>query len=59
MSKVRIKQTRSIIGREKSQKDTVRALGLRKINHEVEHELTPVIEGMIKKVQHLIEVEKI
>ncbi|MDD3771255.1 MAG: 50S ribosomal protein L30 [Weeksellaceae bacterium] len=58
MSKVRVKQVRSAINREKSQKATLVALGLRKMNQVVEHESTPQIEGMIKKVQHLIEVER-
>lgn len=58
MAKVRVKQVRSAINREKSQKATLVALGLRKLNHVVEHEATPQIEGMIKKVQHLVEVEK-
>lgn len=58
MSKVKVKQVRSAINREKSQKATLIALGLRKMNQVVEHETTPQIEGMIKKVQHLVEVEK-
>lgn len=58
MSKVKVKQVRSAINREKSQKATLVALGLRRMNQVVEHESTPQIEGMIKKVQHLIEVER-
>ncbi|MBW7870739.1 MAG: 50S ribosomal protein L30 [Flavobacteriia bacterium] len=58
MSKVRIKQVRSAINREKSQKDTLIALGLRKMNQVVEHEATPAIEGMIRKVSHLVKVER-
>jgi large subunit ribosomal protein L30 len=54
MAKVKIKQIRSIIKATKRQKDTVKALGLKKINHEVEHEVTPQIMGMIRKVSHLI-----
>lgn len=34
------------------------ALGLRRINHTVEHDDTPVIRGMIAKVQHLVTVEE-
>lgn len=56
MAKVNIKQVRSIIGRSKKQKLTIEALGLGKINREVNHELTPQIQGMINKVQHLVEV---
>ncbi|MFA7687302.1 MAG: 50S ribosomal protein L30 [Moheibacter sp.] len=58
MSKVKVKQVRSAINREKSQKATLVALGLRKLNQVVEHDSTPAIEGMIRKVQHLIEVER-
>ena len=58
MSKVRVKQVRSAITRDKSQKATLVALGLRKLNQVVEHESTPQIEGMIKKVGHLVTVER-
>ena len=54
--KVRIKQVRSTIKRLESQKRTLKALGLRKIGMEVEHELTSSISGMIDKVRHLVEV---
>ena len=56
MAKIKIKQTRSAINRPARQKATIKALGLRKLNHTVEHEATPQILGMVKKVQHLIEV---
>lgn len=56
--KVKVKLVRSTIGRPKDQRATVRALGLRKLNHEVEHELNPAIEGMLKKVAHLLNVEE-
>jgi len=59
MEKLRIKQVRSIIGRPERQKRTMRALGLRKINHTREVEATPQILGMIEKVKHLISVEEI
>ena len=54
--KVKIKQVRSTIKRLESQKRTLKALGLRKIGMEVEHELTSSIAGMIDKVKHLVEV---
>lgn len=57
MGKVKVTQVKSVIDRSKKQKDTVRALGLRKINHTVEHETTPQIMGMINKVGHLLKVE--
>ena len=59
MGKVKITQVRSIIDQSKRQKATIKALGLRRINHSVEKELTPQIEGMIKKVEHLVEVENL
>lgn len=59
MSKVRITQVKSIIDRSKKQKDTIKALGLKRIRHSVEHEVTPQIKGMINKVNHLIQVEEL
>tara|TARA_B110000444_G_scaffold255459_1_gene289892 strand:- start:1473 stop:1649 length:177 start_codon:yes stop_codon:yes gene_type:complete len=56
MSKVKIKQVRSRIGRPKDQKLTLDALGLRKMNRIVEHNATPQIMGMIKKIKHLIAI---
>lgn len=59
MGKVKITQVRSIIDRPKKQKDTMFALGLRKMNQSVEKEATPQILGMIKKVEHLLTVEEL
>ena len=59
MKKVKLTQVRSIIDRSQRQKDTMKALGLRKINHSVEKEVTPQVQGMISKVSHLITVEDI
>ena len=56
MSKIKIKQVRSRIGRPKDQKRTLDALGLRNMNQIVEHNVTPQIEGMIKKINHLITI---
>ena len=56
MDTVKIKQVKSKIRRPKNQKNTLEALGLRKIGHIVEHKKTPSIEGMIKKVKHLITI---
>ena len=56
MNKVKIKQTRSRIGRPKDQKRTLDALGLRKMHKIVEHNLTPQIDGMINKIKHLITI---
>ncbi len=59
MVKLKIKQVGSTIGRNKSQKQTVRALGLKRINDVVTKDDTPEIRGMINKVSHLLEVEKV
>ncbi len=56
MATIKIKQVRSAIKRPAVQKATIKALGFRKLNQVVEHEATPQILGMVKKVQHLIEV---
>jgi large subunit ribosomal protein L30 len=56
MDKIKIKQVRSRIGRPKDQRRTLDALGLRKMNAMVEHNASPQILGMIKKVSHLITV---
>ncbi len=58
MSKVIITQVRSTIGRPKRQKDTIQALGLKKLNRPIEKDATPQVMGMIKKVQHLLKVEE-
>lgn len=57
MGKVIIKQVKSSIDRSKRQKNTLIALGLRKMNQQVEVEATPQVLGMIKKVRHLITLE--
>ncbi len=57
--KVSIRQVRSTIKRPKDQILTMQALGLGKINRTVEKERTPQIEGMIRKVSHLLEVKEI
>jgi large subunit ribosomal protein L30 len=59
MSKIQVKLVRSAINRSKRQKLTLEALGLRKLNHVVEHDSTPAILGMVRKVNHLIQVEEI
>ncbi len=59
MAKIRVKQVRSKINRPSDQKRTLEALGLRKMNQVVEHEATPQIKGMVRKVAHLLEVEEL
>jgi large subunit ribosomal protein L30 len=57
MAKVRITQTRSAIGQTQKHRGTLRALGLGKIGKTVEHDDSPVLAGMLRKVRHLVEVE--
>ena len=59
MDKIRITKVKSIIGRPERQKRTMLALGLKKINQSVEHESTPQVLGMIKKIAHLLKIEEV
>ena len=56
MATIKIKQIKSRIGAPKDQKNTLQALGLRKISPVVEVEDTPSNRGMIRKVHHLVTV---
>jgi large subunit ribosomal protein L30 len=55
---LKVTWVKSAIGYSVRQKDTVRALGLRRLGQTVEHDDTPVIRGMINKVSHLVRVEE-
>lgn len=57
--KLRITLVKSPIGYEKSQKATVRALGLHRMNSSVVQTDTPPIRGMINKISHLVSVEEV
>jgi large subunit ribosomal protein L30 len=57
MAKIAITQIKSRINAPATQKRTLDALGLHKMNHTVVLENTPSIEGMVKKVHHLVKVE--
>jgi large subunit ribosomal protein L30 len=59
MAKIRITQVRSRNGKSERQKRTLDALGIRKLNHSVEHEATPQILGMVRKISHMVKVENI
>lgn len=56
---LRITLVKSPIGYSQKQKDTVRSLGLRKMNQTVEHVDTPALRGMIAAVSHLVRVEEV
>jgi large subunit ribosomal protein L30 len=58
MKKIKITQVKSAIDRPESQKLTLKALGLRKMNASREVEATPQILGMVRKVEHLLKVEE-
>ena len=58
MGKITITQVRSAINRPKRQKETIKALSIKKLHNPVEHEATPQILGMVRKVSHLIKVEE-
>lgn len=59
MSKLKVTQVRSGIGRPKDQKSTIRRLGLHRINDSVVKDDRPEIRGMIAKVRHLVHVEEV
>jgi len=59
MGKLRISYTKSAIGYSYTQKDTIRSLGLKKLNSTVIQDDTPSVRGMIFKVQHLVTVEEL
>ena len=57
MSTVKVTQVRSAVGQSKRHEGTLRALGLGKIGRSAEHSESPVLEGMLRHVRHLIKVE--
>jgi large subunit ribosomal protein L30 len=57
MAKVRITQVRSQIGQSERHRGTLRALGLGKIGRSVEQEQGPVLDGMLRRVRHLVKIE--
>ncbi len=59
MSKLKVTQRRSVIGRPQDQKDTVRRLGLHRMNDSVVKDDRPDVRGMIEKVKHLVDVEEV
>jgi large subunit ribosomal protein L30 len=59
MSKLRITYKKSMIGYSQDQRDTMRSLGLRKLNQSVLRPDNPSIRGMVFKVRHLVAVEEV
>lgn len=58
-NKLSITLKHSPIGRQKNQRDTAYALGLRKLQQTVVRDDTPVIRGMIERISHLVEVKEV
>ena len=57
--KVRITLKKSLIGQKPKARETVRSLGLKIINSYTEREINPMIQGMINKIEHLVDIEEI
>ena len=58
MAQITVTWRKSAIGYNKDQKDTIRRLGLRRLNQTVQHEDSPQLRGMVHKVRHLVRVEE-
>jgi large subunit ribosomal protein L30 len=57
VAKLRITQVRSQIGQSQRHRGTLRALGLGRIGRSAEHEESPTLAGMLRKVRHLVKIE--
>jgi len=55
-SKLQVTLIKSTIGKPKKHRDIVAGLGLKRLNHSVEHADTPEIRGMISKISHMLNV---
>lgn len=59
MGQIKVTWKKSGIGFPKDQKETLKALGLKRLHHQVVKEDNPSVRGMIYKVRHLVEVEEV
>ncbi len=59
VEQIKVTQIKGLIGQKEKLKRTVEALGLKRIDHSVVHEDNDVIRGMVFKVKHLVNVEKV
>jgi large subunit ribosomal protein L30 len=57
MKKIKVRLLKSIAGCRQSHRETVRGLGLKRINHVVELADTPAVRGMINKVSYLVRID--
>ena len=59
MAKVKITLKRSLIGQGHKSRETIKSLGLKKINSSVQRDLDPSVSGMLNVVSHLVIVEEV
>ena len=59
IKKVIITQIKSSIGYRQRARDTLIALGIKKLNHSVTHDNSPAIKGMINSIKHLVKIEEL
>ena len=59
MSKVKITLKRSLIGQSHKSRETIKSLGLKKINSYVERDMDDSLQGMLRVVNHLVEIEEV
>jgi large subunit ribosomal protein L30 len=59
MGRIKVTQTKSVIGGKQNQRDTLRTLGLKRIGDVVVKEDRPEIRGMVRTVRHLVAVEEV
>jgi large subunit ribosomal protein L30 len=59
MARLKVTQIRSVIGTKQNQRNTLRSLGLKRINDVVVKEDRPEIRGMVNTVTHLVQVEEV
>jgi large subunit ribosomal protein L30 len=59
LKQIKVTQKKSLIGRMDGHRRTIKALGLKRINHSVVHNDTPQVRGMIDQVRYMVEVEEV
>jgi large subunit ribosomal protein L30 len=59
MARLKVTQTKSVIGGKPQQRETMRSLGLRRIGDVVVKEDRPEVRGMVRAVSHLVTVEEV
>ena len=59
MARLKVTQTKSIIGSKDNQRQTMRSLGLKRMHDTVVKEDRPEIRGMVQTVTHLVSVEEV